>query len=147
MVSLFLDNIHPLIIIENAAADSQDELMLIKDSYANSIVPFGKGSTQTPEAGGISDTGAGPPHTLGVGFFLLFEVLYLSGDRGKIVPESTGRGGFLQRGKQFKYIGAEKPHPVLQTVQRRVFLCLRNSWSRSFSGKPSQRRQGEHTNA
>lgn len=38
--SLFLDNIHPLIIIENAAADSQDELMLIKDSYANSIVPF-----------------------------------------------------------------------------------------------------------
>lgn len=38
--SLFLDNIHPLIEIENAAADSQDELMLIKDSYANSIVPF-----------------------------------------------------------------------------------------------------------
>ncbi|MBD5461355.1 MAG: hypothetical protein HDR26_10505, partial [Lachnospiraceae bacterium] len=38
--SLFLDNIHPLIEIENAAADSQGELMLIKDSYANSIVPF-----------------------------------------------------------------------------------------------------------
>lgn len=38
--SLFLDNIHPLIEIENAAAASQEELMLIKDSYANSIVPF-----------------------------------------------------------------------------------------------------------
>lgn len=38
--SLFLDNIHPLIEIENAAAASQDELMLIKDSYANSMVPF-----------------------------------------------------------------------------------------------------------
>lgn len=38
--SLFLDNIHPLIVIENATADSTDELMLIKDSYANSMVPF-----------------------------------------------------------------------------------------------------------
>lgn len=38
--SLFLDNIHPLIEIENAAAVSQNELMLIKDSYANSMVPF-----------------------------------------------------------------------------------------------------------
>ncbi|MDE6220755.1 MAG: hypothetical protein K2G51_10085 [Lachnospiraceae bacterium] len=38
--SLFLNNIHPLIEIENKAASSQDELMLIKDSYANSIVPF-----------------------------------------------------------------------------------------------------------
>lgn len=38
--SLFLDNIHPLIEIENAAADSQDELVLVKDSYANSMVPF-----------------------------------------------------------------------------------------------------------
>lgn len=38
--SLFLDNIHPLIEIENTAADSTDELMLIKDSYANSMVPF-----------------------------------------------------------------------------------------------------------
>lgn len=38
--SLFLNNIHPLIEIENLAADSQDELMLIKDSYANSMVPF-----------------------------------------------------------------------------------------------------------
>lgn len=38
--SLFLDNIHPLIEIENAAADSENELMLIKDSYANSMVPF-----------------------------------------------------------------------------------------------------------
>ena len=38
--SLFLDNIHPLIEIENTAADSENELMLIKDSYANSMVPF-----------------------------------------------------------------------------------------------------------
>lgn len=38
--SLFLNNIHPLIEIENQTADSQDELMLIKDSYANSMVPF-----------------------------------------------------------------------------------------------------------
>lgn len=38
--SLFLNNIHPLIEIENKTADSQDELMLIKDSYANSMVPF-----------------------------------------------------------------------------------------------------------
>lgn len=38
--SLFLNNIHPLIEIENVAAVSQDELVLIKDSYANSIVPF-----------------------------------------------------------------------------------------------------------
>lgn len=38
--SLFLDNIHPLTEIENAAADSTGELMLIKDSYANSMVPF-----------------------------------------------------------------------------------------------------------
>lgn len=38
--SLFLNNIHPLIEIENAASSSQDELMLIKDSYANSMVPF-----------------------------------------------------------------------------------------------------------
>lgn len=38
--SLFLNNIHPLIVIENGAAASQDELMLIKDSYANSMVPF-----------------------------------------------------------------------------------------------------------
>lgn len=38
--SLFLNNIHPLIEIENKTADSSDELMLIKDSYANSMVPF-----------------------------------------------------------------------------------------------------------
>ena len=38
--SLFLNNIHPLIEIENKAAASQDSLMLIKDSYANSMVPF-----------------------------------------------------------------------------------------------------------
>ncbi len=38
--SLFLNNIHPLVVIENTSAASQDELMLIKDSYANSMVPF-----------------------------------------------------------------------------------------------------------
>lgn len=38
--SLFLNNIHPLVEIENSAASSQDELMLVKDSYANSMVPF-----------------------------------------------------------------------------------------------------------
>ena len=38
--SLFLNNIHPLIVIENTSAASQDELMLVKDSYANSMVPF-----------------------------------------------------------------------------------------------------------
>lgn len=38
--SLFLNNIHPLIEIENKASASQDELMLVKDSYANSMVPF-----------------------------------------------------------------------------------------------------------
>lgn len=38
--SLFLNNIHSLIEIENQTSFSEDVLMLIKDSYANSIVPF-----------------------------------------------------------------------------------------------------------
>lgn len=38
--SMFLNNIHPLIEITNEGADSDRELALIKDSYANSIVPF-----------------------------------------------------------------------------------------------------------
>ena len=38
--SLFLNNIHPLVEIENETAPSDDVLMLIKDSYANSMVPF-----------------------------------------------------------------------------------------------------------
>lgn len=38
--SLFLDNLHSLIEIENETADSDRELVLIKDSYANSMVPF-----------------------------------------------------------------------------------------------------------
>lgn len=38
--SLFLNNIHPLVEIENRAAESDAVLMLIKDSYANSMVPF-----------------------------------------------------------------------------------------------------------
>lgn len=38
--SLFLDNIHPLVEIENKTAKSDRVLVLIKDSYANSMVPF-----------------------------------------------------------------------------------------------------------
>lgn len=38
--SLFLNNIHPFIEITNEAASSEDELALIKDSYANCMVPF-----------------------------------------------------------------------------------------------------------
>lgn len=38
--SLFLNNLHPLIEITNAAASSDRELVVIKDSYANSMVPF-----------------------------------------------------------------------------------------------------------
>ena len=38
--SLFLDNLHSLIEITNETAGSDRELALIKDSYANSMVPF-----------------------------------------------------------------------------------------------------------
>lgn len=38
--SLFLNNLHTLIEITNETAESDRELVLIKDSYANSIVPF-----------------------------------------------------------------------------------------------------------
>ena len=38
--SVFLDNNHPLIEIENKDIDSIDELLVIKDSYGNSFVPF-----------------------------------------------------------------------------------------------------------
>ena len=38
--SIFLNNIHSLIEIENQTSSSEDVLMLIKDSYANSMVPF-----------------------------------------------------------------------------------------------------------
>ena len=38
--SLFLDNLHTLIEITNAHADSEDVLVLVKDSYANSMVSF-----------------------------------------------------------------------------------------------------------
>lgn len=38
--SLFLDNLHSLIEITNENADSGRKLVLIKDSYANSMVPF-----------------------------------------------------------------------------------------------------------
>ncbi len=38
--SLFLNNIHPLVEIENNEAQSQEELVIIKDSYANCFVPF-----------------------------------------------------------------------------------------------------------
>lgn len=38
--SLFLNNLHTLIEITNENAESERELVLIKDSYANSMVPF-----------------------------------------------------------------------------------------------------------
>lgn len=38
--SLFLSNLHPLIEITNDNAETDRELMLVKDSYANSIVPY-----------------------------------------------------------------------------------------------------------
>lgn len=38
--SLFLNNLNALVTIENENADSDDELVVVKDSYANSIVPF-----------------------------------------------------------------------------------------------------------
>lgn len=38
--SLFLNNIHTLVEIENEAAPSDSVLALVKDSYANSMVPF-----------------------------------------------------------------------------------------------------------
>ncbi|MGN0507215.1 MAG: DHHW family protein [Lachnospiraceae bacterium] len=38
--SYFLNNIHPMIEIINETTDSEDVLVLIKDSYANCMVPF-----------------------------------------------------------------------------------------------------------
>jgi hypothetical protein len=38
--SMFLDNIHPLVEVTNENADTPRELLLIKDSYANCMVPF-----------------------------------------------------------------------------------------------------------
>lgn len=38
--SMFLNNLHPLVEITNESADSDRQLVLIKDSYANSMVPF-----------------------------------------------------------------------------------------------------------
>lgn len=38
--SLFLDNLHSLIRIENEGAETDRVLVLLKDSYANSMVPF-----------------------------------------------------------------------------------------------------------
>lgn len=38
--SLFLDNNHPLIVITNEDVKTNDEIVIIKDSYANSFVPF-----------------------------------------------------------------------------------------------------------
>ena len=38
--SVFLNNLHPLVEITNASAASDRQLVLIKDSYANSMVPF-----------------------------------------------------------------------------------------------------------
>jgi len=38
--SLFLDNNHPLIVVTNNDIKNNDEIVIIKDSYANSFVPF-----------------------------------------------------------------------------------------------------------
>lgn len=38
--SMFLNNLHPLVEITNETAGSDRQLVLIKDSYANSMVPF-----------------------------------------------------------------------------------------------------------
>ena len=38
--SLFLDNNHPLIVVTNKDLNSKNEIVVIKDSYANSIIPF-----------------------------------------------------------------------------------------------------------
>lgn len=38
--SLFLDNLHSLVEITNETAETDRELLLIKDSYANSMLPF-----------------------------------------------------------------------------------------------------------
>lgn len=38
--SYFLDNNHPLIVITNNKIDSDKELVVIKDSFANSMIPF-----------------------------------------------------------------------------------------------------------
>ncbi|MBE6144378.1 MAG: hypothetical protein E7169_02265 [Firmicutes bacterium] len=38
--SLFLDNNHPLIIVTNKSLKTNEEIIVIKDSYANSFVPF-----------------------------------------------------------------------------------------------------------
>ena len=38
--SMFLNNLHPLIEITNETADSDRVMVLVKDSYANSLVPF-----------------------------------------------------------------------------------------------------------
>lgn len=38
--SLFLDNLHPLVTIENSNSSTDRVLMIIKDSYANCMIPF-----------------------------------------------------------------------------------------------------------
>ena len=38
--ALFLDNNHPLIVITNNDIDTDREIVVIKDSYANSFIPF-----------------------------------------------------------------------------------------------------------
>jgi len=38
--SLFLDNNHPLIVVTNNKIENNNEIIIIKDSYANSFVPF-----------------------------------------------------------------------------------------------------------
>ena len=38
--ALFLDNNHPLIVVTNNDIDTDREIVVIKDSYANSFIPF-----------------------------------------------------------------------------------------------------------
>lgn len=38
--SVFLDNNHPLIVVTNNEIDTNTEIVVIKDSYANSMIPF-----------------------------------------------------------------------------------------------------------
>ena len=38
--SVFLNNLHPLVVIENQTSATDKNLVLVKDSYANSMIPF-----------------------------------------------------------------------------------------------------------
>jgi hypothetical protein len=38
--SVFLDNLHPLVVVTNDDAESNEEIAIVKDSYANCFIPF-----------------------------------------------------------------------------------------------------------